>query len=86
MLLVPARLIVAVLVGCLAVQVLGCRSDEESGATNVESKPTVQQQQASAMAQTGQQLVDAQTLLEQGNADQAWKLVNQCIRQMDRKF
>ena len=78
-LLVPARLIVAVLVGCLAMQVLGCRYGEESGSTNVESKLTVEQQQAFAMAETGQQLVDAQTLLEQGNADQAWEFVNQIL-------
>ncbi len=79
MLLVSTRLIVAVLVGCLVVQVLGCHSGEESGASKVDSKPTIEQQQASARAEAQRQLVDAQTLLEQGNADQAWDLVNQIL-------
>jgi len=78
-LFVPDRLVFAVLVGCLVMQAPGCRSGEESGATNVESKPTVEQQRASALAETQQQLVDAQTLLEQGKADQAWKLVSQIL-------
>ena len=79
LLIVSTRLLLAVLVCCLLMQVLGCHSGEESVATNIDSKPTAEQQQPAADAEVQQQLMEAQTLLGRGNADQAWELVNQVL-------
>ena len=60
-------------------QLLGCNSEKEVATSNVDARPTVEQQQAAGELEARKQLTAAQTLLEQGNADQAWGLVNQVL-------
>ena len=60
-------------------QLLGCNSEKEVATSNVDARPTVEQQQAAGELEARKQLMAAQTLLEQGNADQAWGLVNQVL-------
>lgn len=60
-------------------QLLGCNSEKEVATSNVDARPTVEQQQAAGELEARKQLTAAQTLLEQGNADQAWGLVNQIL-------
>ncbi len=74
-----SRPVFKLLVCCLIIQLSGCDSQEQVPASGEGSNTTEDQQPDVAKLDARQQLMAAQNLLQQGNADDAWDLVNQVL-------
>ena len=67
---------------CLGIQLLGCGSQQQAPVTGNDPSTTEDQrpaQPAVATADASQQLIAARNLMQQGNADGAWEIVNQVL-------
>ncbi len=78
-LFVFSRSVFKLFVCCLTIQLLGCDSQEQVPVSGVGSNTNEDRQQVVAKSTARQQLMTAQNLLQQGNADGAWDLVNQVL-------
>ena len=76
---VLSRSVFKIFVCCLTIQLLGCDSQERIPVSGEGVNTTQDQQPAVADFDARKQLIDAQNLLQQGNAEDAWELVNQVL-------
>ena len=76
---VLSRSVLKILVCCLAIHLLGCDSQERVPVSGDGSNTTQDPQPATADFDSKKQLMAAQNLLQQGDADGAWELVNQVL-------
>ena len=74
-----SRPVFKLLICCLIIQLLGCDSQDEAPVSGVGANTAENQQPAVAKSDERQQLKAAQNLLQQGNANGAWDLVNQVL-------